>query len=991
MASRIILEVRAAPADPAACSKDIVQNAHKTPETRKSAYIERQMGSSITSSTSRPAPNTHQAIVHEISISPTLVTLPGMILTQKKSHPQDDKKLGDGKAGKPDKPDKLDEPDSAAMFDRGNSPHEPCFQGVSAATATTATPYSLAAFSADANRRSVTLASLTSSESHPARNDKRHSTSNTDREANLLEPCLQAITLSPRSGVDSTVVARSAFTSLETIQAAQNKAKTPDKGDKAAESDSEDNDDVVSPESPRDIPHVAASPARRQRAAGSSTVPTGHRPLLCPRMRRKSSHRTVQKKSKGGNQAQQRSRARRVPQANNQLQQQSRAPREPQTNVAVPSAACQPRIPRVDMEGVPHVVGGLVESSLGIGSPLFARQVEGDPLDPYNSVKVDRHEFFHFPPPDMGEHNREFERQLEESRPVYEGFGSDFIDEQLSSYAARTKAFAKAMEERHADLDRANDSLLFNKEKLAHLNHERQRAIANKFSRGKVMTRKEQTKLFARIGEAEEILTQEQDLVHQELDEVIMRCRAEITSVLHEDLRPPTVIDRKRSRTHERKTVEEQGTELAIAVAMTGLRGTLKEQDQSTQEAIMHNAQLVVDQQLKAFDQQDDWRKSAEPTPIPPTSNVDAVVTSVPEWFTIMEAKKAVPLRGATLLDKFKDLLLLMGTSVKNARAEQWGEGFRPNKHTWNKQHHQPNGAWPNTIQRIRGGWWHCRNGPDASAPERNCELCHREVPVPRVEDQGPSEKQRYQRLLENIEAAQAEANKKDRLSLKHQLQQEREDINQYWQQREWRRSGGGVDVSEVLHGRDVNDLNYRSSTEPQSWRHPPPLFWSPEHHGEQAIKETLASPTTPLPIPQRLCGSGKKVSPGSRSAGDPSTPPRHLGRSPRFYELPPSGQLNGDLGSPGINLSQPARPLHGSTMFHELLSGRKIKEDIKTRTTPTPGLHRHNSSQVHDILHDRHGDNDPPSPTQDGPSQLRSSMSRPGQCNKQKTVSWQI
>jgi hypothetical protein len=69
-----------------------------------------------------------------------------------------------------------------------------------------------------------------------------------------------------------------------------------------------------------------------------------------------------------------------------------------------------------------------------------------------------------------------------------------------------------------------------------------------------------------------------------------------------------------------------------------------------------------------------------------------------------------------------------------------------------------------------------------------------------------------YQRILNEIESAMAEANKRDRSRLKHQLQQEREAIDRYWQQREWGRSGGGVDISEVMHSRDVNDLNNRPS-----------------------------------------------------------------------------------------------------------------------------------------------------------------------------------
>jgi hypothetical protein len=637
----------------------------------------------------------------------------------------------------------------------------------------------------------------------------------------------------------------------------------------------------------------------------------------------------------------------------------------------------------------------LVEHSLGLDNPLFAKQVEGDPSDPYNTIKVDRHEFFRFPPLDMGEHNREFERELEESRPIYEGFDSATIDQQLHGYTAQTKVFTEIMGEHQADLNRLNTVFVSNKKELAHLGQERQRAMTNTSSRGEVMTRKEQAKVIARVAEAEELLMKEQDAVREELNGVIMRGRANITRALGQDLRAPTMIDRQRTRANQRKIMEEQDTEMGIAAAMVGLRGNLKEQDDRTHEAIMRNAQLVVDERMKAFDQEDNWCRPEKLTPVTSTPKVDAIVTSVPEWFTILEAKKVIPLQGATSLDKFKDLLLQMRTSVYNAREEQRDEELRPTKHKWNKQHHKPNDAWPNAVQRIKGGWWHCRDGPDAPPPERNCKLCHREVPV---EDPGPSAAKRHQRLLEEIEMAQAEANRKDRLSLKYRLQQEHEDIDRYWQHREWRRSGGGVSISEVLHGRDVNDLNYRSSVESQSWQQPGPSSQSPEPPDKRAVQETLAAQTTPLPSPQHPRDFrvpelllGRQISLSSRSAGGPSTPPRHLGRSPLFYEVVPGEQLNGDPSLHDSSPSQPGRPLHDSPMFHEILSSRKIDKEISTQAAPIPGLHRHNSSQVHDILHDRQDKNDTPSPTQDRPLRPRSSLSRPGQKNKQKTVSWQL
>ncbi|EAQ88173.1 predicted protein [Chaetomium globosum CBS 148.51] len=983
MFSKTTLEVRAAPTLAAPSSERIVQNQQSEQidqdlrETQNSAYIERQNGTLMAPLAYRLTIENSQMVIRAIGTGPALSTYPGANLAQTDCHPQDNKQL------EADKPDKHDNPDFGAMSECGNSPHGSYFKGVSAETATMTVTYSPAAFPADTHLPRD-LASLTLRESNPVRDHhdtapyKGASTSNPQGKTTCLEPRLEDITASLRPEIDLTTAARPAFTSLKTIQAAQNKDTAPDKEDEAVQSDSEGDDDAVSQEPPRDIARVSTPSVRRPTTSIPPAAPTCYRVLHSARARRKSSHRTIRKKAKSGNQAPQR----------------SRVPQGPQADIAVPAAGHQPEIPKVDMRGVPHIVGGLVEHSLGLDNPLFAKQVEGDPSDPYNTVKVYRHAFFHFPPPDMGEHNREFERELEESRPIYEGFDSATIDQQLHGYAAQTKVFAEIMEEHRADLNRLQDVFVSNEKNLAQLGYERQRAMSNTLPRGEEKTRKKRAKVIAMVAEAEELLMKEQDAVREELNKIIMRSRVNITHALGLDLRAPTMIDQKRTRASRRKMMEDQDTELGIAAAMVGLRGNLKEQDDRTHEAIIRNAQLVVDERMKAFDQGDVWRKPEKPTPVAPASNFDTVVTAVPEWFHILEAKNVIPLRGTTLLEKFKDLLLQVETSVYNMREEQRDQELRPTKHTWNKEYHKPDDAWPSTLQRIRGGWWHCRDGPDAAPPERSCKLCHRQV---RVEESNPSAAKWHQCLLEEIETAQAEANRKDRLSLKYRLQQEHEDINRYWQRREWCRSGGGVDISEVLHGRDVNDLNYRCSAEPQSWQHPGPSSQPLDPHDKQVDEEALASRITPLPSPQHPCDPGmpkslpgRRISLSSRSAGGPSTPPLHLDRSPLFYEMLSGGRLNGESNVHGISPSRP-RPLPGSPMFHELLSGRKIEEDIATQPALTPGLHRHNSSQVHDILHDRQANNDTPSPTRDGPPRPRSSLSFASQKNKQKTVSWQL
>ncbi|KAK4043341.1 hypothetical protein C8A01DRAFT_13046 [Parachaetomium inaequale] len=911
-----------------------------------------------------------------------------------------------------------------AQSDREDSRPEPCLQGESAATPITPPPCSPAAFSAAVRRPSVNLASLTSPETdsvpkQDAAPCERDSTSDSDCEAHGPEPCLQgasaeaAIPLPPCAGANPAALTRPALTSPENPE--HNTDETPNNGNVVVESDSDAGSDTASPGPSRDIPRAAAPPARRSETATSSTVAAGHRdlhpaqmpPRRCPRALenframqalfapRPPPANTVTVNAPNPPQTSARTRG------GNQASQHPRAPQAQQATNAANAAVHRARIPIIDMEGVPHIMGGLVEQSVGLKNPLFAKQVQGNPSDPYNSVQVGRHGYFHFPPPDMGGINREFERELDESRPVFEPLDADLVDSLVDGYAAQTKMVDEVMEEHQAEFDPVNESFLANKNELADLNYDRERAITSAYALKDSMTPSERARLLAQIAAAEAPLLKQQEAVRQELKEIVLRGRAKIARTLRQDLRAPDTIDEQRTRARQRKEVEEQDTELGIAGAMLGLRGSLKEQNHSTHTAILRYTQLVVDEGQRAFDQQNSWNKPVGPAPSRPTSNVDAVIAAVPLWFTILDARGTIELRSATPLDRFKELLRVMGTSSNTAREEQWADEFRPNRNSWNKHYHKPNDAWPNAIQRSGGGWWACRSGPDASPAELNCKLCHPRDLVSPESDPAPSATVRYQHILDEIETAQAEANKRDQLVLKYQLQQERDDIDRYWQRREWNRSGGGVDIREVLHGRDVNELNYRPSLgRSQSWQ-PGAATQSSELHGRQVISQTSAPQTGASQNPQLLGGSqvhellsGRRISndgPSPQTAGLFS-PPRRLGCSPLLRELLSGRQTNENRPPQGAGPSQPPRGPRDSHLSHGLLSGRQVNDENSTQAPPPQALHRHNSSQAHDLLHGRQTENET-SPAQTGPSQLRSSLLCPGQKGKgkEKRVSWQI
>ncbi|KAL2159872.1 hypothetical protein VTH06DRAFT_2005 [Thermothelomyces fergusii] len=603
--------------------------------------------------------------------------------------------------------------------------------------------------------------------------------------------------------------------------------------------------------------------------------------------------------------------------------------------------------------------GDVAEQSLGPSDPPFAKNGGGNASGSRSSNDGgdgDHHYFFHFPPPDMGHHNRDFDRELERSRPVYDGLNTDLIDKQLDAFAARTELILSRLKAHQAEFEPVNTLFIAIKNELTHLNYERQRAITSQYSLLNRTTPRERARILARVAEAEKPLLEEQKRVKEVLMELVIRGRTKIARILREDLRVPATIDETRARTSRRKMMEEQYTELGIAGAMIGLRGSLKQQSYSNHTAILRFARRVVDEGLKEFDEKHSWGKPGEPVSVEPVSNVDSVVTTVPPWFAILDAKGTVKLRATGPVDRLKELLQILQTSWNAAREEEWADEFRPNRHAWKKQYHEPSDAWPNALRRKRGGWWACRSGPDASPAERSCKLCHQSAASPQGQVSTRTAREQYRRVLEEIEAAQAEASKRHQLMLKYQLQQEREDIDQYWQRREWIRSGGGVEVSKVLHGRDVGEPNYRPSSSFQA-------------SGLMPRKQTINEPTFP-------------------PAAGPSSPPRPLGRRSPLPDESLTGEAASKLGSVSGESSRPPRRLHGSPLFHELLAGKQGNE-VPTQMPPPLSLHRLHSSQAHDALHGRLPSNDT-SPPQGGPSQLRSSMARQGQRRK-KGVSWQL
>ena len=814
------------------------------------------------------------------------------------------------------------------------------------------------------------------------------------------ETIVAPVPQSPSSTASSLAIADSAAIISGVTDLEQNKDGTlVDKRDAIA------NSHHGAQEPPRTTPRPAPPTARRSRTARSFVVSAGRRGLHFPRAPARGADRELQnfmarvhpealplqiprvhtRRDEALPGAPNLSRAFYRPKAGKDGPQNSRAARVPQApmaaNMPAGLAAAHGRIPIHDMEGVPHVLGGLVEASVGRKDLLFAKEVKGDLSDCYNTLKVARHQFFAYPPPDMFEHNREFDRELEEARPTFYGFDTEVIDRQVDYYGGGSEYFAKLMEEHQAEFDPVYESFTSIKAQLTSLNYDRERIITSQYAEKPAMTPQACRKRLAEIAVAEEPLLEDINSVRPELTEIVFRGRVKIAHALKQDLRAPNVIDEKRFRACQRTILEEREREIGVAGSMIGLRGTPKQQSLENYTTIMRCAQIHVDEVLAEFDEPEKLHRVGKPTklggPRPPSreSYRDAVITTIPLWFTILDAKGTVKLYGDTPLDRFRELTQSMGNSYAVAREERRNDESRPNKDLWPKQFHEPHGAWPNANQRERGGWWACRSGPDASRAERDCQLCHAEEPVPSA---GRRAAAIHQHITDEIEKAMAEANKRDRLMLKYQLQQEREDVDRYWQRREFTRSGGGANISEVMFRRGVNELNYRPlAGRSQSWQPQGSAAQSQDLAGMSAgvvnkPRQMERAQTWPQPGPQTEAWETLR----GKQADDKNGPSKTVSQPPgdKLVAFPRFELLCGQTVE--MNLG----PQTGSSQASQRLAGEHISDVNSPQAGPSQTLQRPAGSRAHPLLSGRQANgNTPPKVTDlSPPSQLLLDRSPP-------------
>ncbi|KAK4134412.1 hypothetical protein BT67DRAFT_318204 [Trichocladium antarcticum] len=474
------------------------------------------------------------------------------------------------------------------------------------------------------------------------------------------------------------------------------------------------------------------------------------------------------------------------------------------------------------------------------------------------------HEYFLvFPGPDMLEHNRAFDRWFESYRSTFSGFDDQFIETRLGSHAEETIAFARTMENNKQQIvDLEQRVWLWRKETIGLQNEVKEREEelrmrnedheAGEIFKREIMIpscilRKELSDLTRAKHKSIQAF---EDAIHRFKDAVV--CGAGLAlNALRWDFDLVNAIDQRRFREQKNQQAEKEARDLAIDLATMGLRYPLREQDESTAAAIRDTAEPWI-KKLRNPAYNPGFEVKLE-------ANLDNLITTIPEWFRIIEAKGTVKLRGAAPMDRFQEFVQLIGRLPSGATKERNMTPQERIRKPFTKHYHEPSRGWPTAKQRVHGGWWTCRSTPDAYAAELGCELCHpRGIKAPDSDKEMGPESEHFEgiqtktlnSILAEVEKAQVEANKNEQLRVRQRMRKERAQVDHWHWQREWNRQGAGFEAHELLYGRDVNEINYCGQVAASL----PTSMPSDEGTGKQKASSILrALPSTPTMLPSPI------------------------------------------------------------------------------------------------------------------------------------------
>ena len=414
--------------------------------------------------------------------------------------------------------------------------------------------------------------------------------------------------------------------------------------------------------------------------------------------------------------------------------------------------------------------------------------------------------YFLFPFDNMGPHNREFNQMLRMARRLNMRIEMEPVEGYVEAYSRETAAFTTMTKQHQDRIEELGVNLSSKEEELTKVNEEQQWILDNRRWRFPAHHERAANERLVHLKKKSKTLTKAVRDARCELEASLTRGIEFLENALCRDYGTieTAIVDHEKKR--QRQFKRQKCLEMATEAVVVGLRGPLEEQDEHTYRA----AQQFISATTKHMVERPD-----ELSVVNLTELANGLITTIPDWFTILDLKNSLELARNTTMDRFKELLLI----VKNASAESRRELETPveekNK-KFDKEYHDPSPDWPTIKQRVRGGWWRCRTGPDATSAELRCRACHPRGLPRRATQPEPAPRtatEDFNVIMNEINKAMTEANNRQQFMLKERLQCEREEIARRRWQREWNRQGGGLQPYDVLYGGDVNAINYRSQS----------------------------------------------------------------------------------------------------------------------------------------------------------------------------------
>ncbi|KAL2259251.1 hypothetical protein VTK26DRAFT_7137 [Humicola hyalothermophila] len=549
--------------------------------------------------------------------------------------------------------------------------------------------------------------------------------------------------------------------------------------------------------------------------------------------------------------------------------------------------------------------------------------------------------FFMFPWMEMGAHNGELDMIFESSRRTARGFDMEQLEGYVDAYAKETVAFIATAKKHQDDIDDLRAFLSSKEGELAKLKEEHKWIMENPRWRYPAPIEAKANRRLTKISKETDSLTRAIRRARSELEAGITDGTDFLANALRRDYGTIETAIKASDMEWKLETKKKRCQEMATEAVVVGLREPLEEQDEHTYRAAL---QFIHSTTKHMID------RPAELGAVDLAQNVDALVSSIPDWFTILDVENPLELQGDSAMDRFKELLQIIGAASSASRVEQETRIEERNK-KFTKEYHEPGPDWPTLKQRVRGGWWTCRTGPDATSAELRCKACHPNG-LSRRTSNAPartSVTEDYKHIMDEVKKAMAEANKKQQFQLKERLQCEREEFERWYQQREWRRQGGGFQPYEMLYGCDVNAVNYRRSQSSvslhlctvktsgslASMNHPDQSQMSPSssaHNENQPSASTNSIDQFRLPTPPPSW---------DRKGKEPLRPANHqIQKSSMFPLSPPSPghqEIRSLTPTGGFGWNQAASPSPPSNGKGKASLRHKNCDDQKSSAVPPP------------------------------------------------------